>query len=129
MSEKKYDEEKLAAQSIPGVTVVLDTSGEGHSAINDQVSRAVEYNNANYSQPDNIIEGGAPEGAVGAAQVYGQSEDNAAPLDEDNVAGEPLNDGYKDPADKIEDPKATDVTPEDASGISSANERGKSSKK
>lgn len=120
---KKAEEHPLTAQHMPFITATLDTSGEGWGSISDQMQATVNYYNDNHVAPA-VIEDGLPENAVTDANVYGLSEDNDAPLDEDNVAGDSLSDGFKDPGDHIEDPAVTDVTPEDASGISDANSRG-----
>lgn len=127
MAKKKVEESPITAQHIPFVTATLDTSGEGWGAISIQMQATADYYNENHVAPA-VIED-MPDNAVSDLNARGLSVDNDAPLDEDNVAGDSLSDGFKDPGDHIEDAAVTDVTPEDASGISDANERGKSDDK
>jgi hypothetical protein len=125
--KEKAEEHPLTAEHVPFITATLDTSGEGWGAISGQMQATVDYYNDNHVSPA-VIED-MPDNAVSDLNARGLSVDNDAPLDEDNVAGDSLSDGFKDPMDHIEDPAVTDVTPEDASGISDANERGKSEEK
>src|SRR6478609_8354191 len=111
---KEPEQETAVSEPIPFFTGHLDTSEEGVASISDQLSRTVAYNEERSEAEPAIIEGGLPEGAVTEDNALGLSKDNEVPLDEDTVAGHPLDDGKKDPADKIEKPAATDVTVDDA---------------
>lgn len=104
--------ENISQTLIPHVTGNLDTSGTTSDVkINEQIDTLLQYTRDNTPAVTDVIEN-PPANRVTEDDAHGLSDAAATDvedLNKDTVGGTPLNDGFKDPGDQLEDQHETDV--------------------